>query len=342
MLDSPAGGRIRARPHPRRPIDQDGSKISAPTANGHPDDAGLPPPHTVEVADRVFAYVQPDGSWWINNTGFLVGVDAVTAIDASSTERRTRGFLDAIARVAPLPVRTLVNTHHHGDHTNGNCLFGDATIIGHRNCRDAVKEQRIGGIELVFGDVDWGDLTITPPTVTFDDRVQLFVDDLRVDVDHIGTPAHTTGDVVLWLPEQRVLFAGDLVFNGGTPFVLMGSVAGSLAAVERLRHYGADTIVPGHGAVCGPERLDAVESYLTFVQHVAAEARGAGLSPLEAAREVDLGEYGEWLDVERIVGNLHRAYAELEGQPLGAPIDIITAFLEMIAFNGDRPLRCLA
>ena len=162
----------------------------------HPDDHALPPPETIEVADGVFAYVQPDGSWWINNTGFLVGSDAVTAIDASSTERRTRGFLDAIARVTPRPVRTLLNTHHHGDHTNGNCLFGEATIVAHRNCRELMKEQRIGGLEAVFGEVDWGELTVSPPTLTFDEQVELWVDDLGVEVSYIGTPAHTTGDVV--------------------------------------------------------------------------------------------------------------------------------------------------
>jgi cyclase len=303
---------------------------------------GLAPPHTVEVAERVFAYVQPDGSWWINNTGFIVGDDAVTAIDATSTERRTRAFLDAIARVTPHRVRTLVNTHHHGDHTNGNCLFGEATIIAHRNCREAMQDQQIGGVELVFGDVDWGDLRVVPPTVVFDAGVALFIDGVRADVDHVGTPAHTVGDAVVWLPGPRVLFSGDLVFNGGTPFVLMGSVAGSLEAVKRLRAYGATTIVPGHGAICGPERLDAVEGYLTFVQRLAAEAKAASVSPLEAARRADLGEYRDWLDAERLVGNLHRAYAELDGRPLGAPIDIVSAFLDMIAFNDGRPLRCLA
>src|SRR6185312_5438365 len=80
-----------------------------------------------EVADGVFAYVQPDGSWMINNTGFLVARDGVTAVDACSTERRTRAFLDTVAGVARQPVRTLVNTHHHPDHTAGNGLFAGAT-----------------------------------------------------------------------------------------------------------------------------------------------------------------------------------------------------------------------
>ena len=316
--------------------------MGAPTTHDHADQDDLPPPETVEVADGVFAYVQPDGSWWINNTGFVVGSDGVTAIDASSTERRTRGFLDAIRHVTPAPVRTLVNTHQHGDHTNGNCLFGAATIIGHANCRDGVKEQRIGGLEAVFGDVEWGDLSIAPPTLTFEHEMALWVDDLLVELHYIGGPAHTTGDVLAWLPDRGVLFSGDLVFNGGTPFVLMGSVSGSLAAVERLRTYGATTIVPGHGAVCGPDRLDAVAGYLELVQRIAAEGKAAGLAPLDAARQAELGEYAEWLDAERIVGNLHRAYVELDGQPPGAAIDIIAAFGDMIAFNGGAPLRCLA
>ncbi len=315
--------------------------MSAPTSHGHADNAELGPPETVEVADGIFAYVQPDGSWWINNTGFLVDPDAarVVAVDTCSTERRTRGFLGAITAVTPLPVRTLINTHHHGDHTNGNCLVAEgATIIGHHITREEVLVTRIGGLDAVFGPVDWGDLTPAAPTVTFSDRLDVHVGSRVAELHHFPDPAHTRSDVAVWLPSERLLFAGDLVFNGGTPFVVMGSVAGSLVAVDRLRQFGADTIVPGHGGVCGPEVLDRVEAYLHFVTDVAADAHAAGASPLDAARQVDLGEFAEWLDSERIVGNLHRAYAELDGtEP-----DILAAFGDMLTFNGGHPLRCLA
>jgi cyclase len=316
--------------------------MGAPTSSGHHDDHRLAPPRTEEVAEGLFAYVQPDGSWWINNTGFLVGSTRVVAIDTCSTERRTRGLLDAIATVTTAPVRTLVNTHHHGDHTNGNCLLPDATVLGHHRCRTGVQESRIGGLEAVFGDVEWGELTPSPPTVTFDERLDVHVDDLLVELHHLGTPAHTTGDVVAWVPERSVLYAGDLVFNGGTPFILMGSLAGSLATVERLRGFGAATIVPGHGGVCGPEALDAVAGYLSFVRDLAADAWAAGAPPLDAARSADLGPYAELLDAERLVGNLHRAYAELDGRPHGAPVDLVAAFGDMITFNGGAPLRCFA
>jgi cyclase len=148
--------------------------------------------------------------------------------------------------------------------------------------------------------------------------------------------------VVAWLADDGVLFSGDLVFNGGTPFVVMGSGAGWRGAVAALRALAPTTIVPGHGGVCGIEALDRVEAYLRFVTELAASAKAAGLSPLDAAREADLGEFEELLDAERIVGNLHRAYAELDGAAPGAPIDILSAFGDMITYNGGRPLRCLA
>ena len=155
-------------------------------------------------------------------------------------------------------------------------------------------------------------------------------------------PAHTTNDVVVWIPERRLLFTGDLVFNGGCPFVAMGSIAGSLVAIERLREFGAETIVPGHGPVCGPEVIDDIEAYLRFVQETASAAFASGLSPLEAARQTDLGRFADWHDTERIAGNLHRAYSELRGEPLGTVLDLGPIASDMVELNGGEPVRCLA
>jgi cyclase len=160
----------------------------------------------------------------------------------------------------------------------------------------------------------------------------------------VGTAAHTTNDSIVWLPERSVLFCGDLIFNGGTPFLLMGSVAGAIEVLEDVvRPLGARTIVPGHGPVFeSSEPIDATLDYLRFVTDVAARGRHAGLSPLDAARETGLGRFAAWPDAERIVGNLHRAYAELDGAPNGAPVDIIAALSDMVTYNGGVPLSCLA
>jgi len=296
-----------------------------------------------QVSEGIYAYLQPDGSWWLNNTGFLASRDGVISVDATSTERRTRAYLDAIATVTRKPVRTLVNTHHHGDHTHGNYLFGGATIVGHERCREAILGTPAPPPAGVWTDVDWGPLEPAPPFLTYTDGVTLWSGDLRCEVRYVGTPAHTTNDSIVHIPERSVVFAGDLLFNGGTPFALMGSVSGWIEVLETvLRPLGARTLVPGHGPVCGPEVIDDVLAYLRFVQRTAREAKAQGLSPLQAARAVDLGAFKNLLDAERIVGNLHRAYLELDGGERGAPIDLLQALGDMVAYNAGRPLTCHA
>lgn len=312
-----------------------------------PERAPLPPPRTEEVADGVFAYIQPDGSWWINNSGFIWGRSGpsdVLAIDTCATERRTRALLSEIERFTGQLPATLVNTHHHGDHTNGNCLLPYATILGHKRCREEIVRTGILRPDGIFEPVEWGELEPAPPFVTFDQGVDVQVGDLLVELRHIGVAAHTTNDVYAWVPEHRVLFTGDLVLNGAAPFVLMGSVAGSLLALDRLVEYEAAVIVPGHGEPCTKDALEQAGEYLRLLQLTAEQAIKTGLSPLEAARETDLAAVG--LDhlrhPERLAGNLHRAFAELGGAQPGEEIDIAAAFVDMVSFNGGRPLSCMA
>src|SRR5712692_2208527 len=148
-----------------------------------PQHAQIPPPEVVEVSERVFAYVQLDGSWGLNNAGFIVGRDAVTVIDTCFTERRSRAFHESVRRAAGAgPVRTLVNTQHHGDHTHGNYVFmPGATIIGHEKCREEVIAAGLTTKGL-FPGVEWGDIMVAPPFVTFEERLNLYVGDIRVEL----------------------------------------------------------------------------------------------------------------------------------------------------------------
>jgi cyclase len=299
------------------------------------------PAQLVEVADRVFAYIQPDGSWYINNTGFVVGDSSIICVDACATERRTRAFRESIAAVSSAPVTTLVNTHHHGDHTYGNSFIGAATIVGHENCRTEQLKFGLPANTGIWDPVDWGAVVLAPPTITFTDRLRLWSDDTPIEVNYVGRAAHTTNDSLVWLPQHAVLFCGDLLFNGGTPFVLLGSVVGSIDVLTNtVASIPAQTIVPGHGAPCDQALIATTIGYLSFVLATAKAGRAAGLTPLEAAREADLGEYAAWLDSERIVGNLHRAYRDLDGS--GEDVDFRGALFDMIAYNGGKPLSCYA
>lgn len=299
----------------------------------------IEPPRVEEVADGAFAYIQPDGTWWINNTGFLVGDGGVIAIDTCATEARTRAYLDTMACVSGgAPVRTLVNTHHHGDHTHGNYLFPAATIVAQEKTRTEILKYGIIERELVWPGVEWGDLRAVAPFLTFTESITLHAGEIRAEVRHFGVSAHTSNDSVVWLPEQGVMFTGDLIFNGGTPFLLMGSPGGYLQALQRLLEFGAHTLVPGHGPVCGPDQINVAAGYAAFVQETALRGREAGLDPLSLARETDLGDFAALTDSERLVGNLHSAYAELDG----GDVDVFGALADMVAFNGGKPLSCRA
>ncbi|MGH4026440.1 MAG: MBL fold metallo-hydrolase [Pseudonocardiaceae bacterium] len=295
-----------------------------------------------ELAAGVFAYIQPDGSWWINNSGFLAAGERTVLIDTCATEARTRRLLDEARRTTGAPVRTVVNTHHHGDHTNGNYLTDTATIIGHRGTRESMLATGIERYEQAFEGNDWGRLQLRPPDVTFENSLTLHAGDIRVELQYIGAAAHTTNDILVWLPAQSILFTGDLVFNGGTPFAVMGSIAGSRAAVNRIRELHPRTIVPGHGAVCGPDQLELIDDYFGFVQQAAREGTAAGLTPLQLALELDLGEFAALTDSERIAANLHRAYAELDGEPWGSALDLRSAIHDMVVLNGGQRIRCFA
>ncbi|WP_211323093.1 MBL fold metallo-hydrolase [Amycolatopsis palatopharyngis] len=299
-----------------------------------------------EVADGVFAYVQPDGGWCVNNAGVLVSGKAVALVDTAATEARALRLRKHVLAETGRSPFVVVNTHSHGDHTFGNFVFEQATVFAHQETRREIDQAGLHLTEL-WPDVEWGNIQLSLPTVTYENGVTLYVGDLRAELIHIGL-AHSTNDTVVWVPERKVLFTGDIVMSGVTPFCPLGSVAGSLRAIQQLRELGPTTVVTGHGPVGGPEIFDRTEQYLRWVQVLAKDGVAAGLAPAEVAREADLGQFAELLETERLVPNLHRAFAEERFATHGDSLDMAriikemgAIFGEMVEYNGG-PLSCHA
>ncbi|MEO3855444.1 MBL fold metallo-hydrolase [Acrocarpospora sp. B8E8] len=303
----------------------------------------IAPSRTEQVAPGVYAHVQPDGGWFLNNSGIIVGADTVTVIDSAATASRTQDLRAAVAETTSLPIATLVNTHWHTDHTNGNYQFRGATIVAHERTRAMMLEHAptIPDPNGPFPDVDWGPLEPAPPFLTYAQGLALWAGETRCDISWVGTPAHTVDDSIVWIEEHSVLFAGDLAFNGSAPLMSAGSVAGAIKVLTELSQLGAERVVPGHGDVCGSEIFLLEIDYLKFVQDVAAVGHRLGRTPLETARDAADNPFAGLLDSERLVANLHRSFAELDGAAPGDPIDLIATRRDMIAFNGG-PLRCMA
>jgi cyclase len=290
-----------------------------------------------ELTPGVYAWVQPDGSWFINNAGAVHGGDDVVLIDTCATASRTRRFLSAVAdATGAAPIRLAVNTHWHGDHTFGNALLPASTVlISHEHTRSEILADTMLTAELppIWSPTpDWGLSRTRAPTVVLSQDLTVFAGDHRIELHHPGHEAHTQGDVVAWLPQQRVLFTGDLLFHHVTPLILQGSIAGALRSLGWLRRFPAARIVPGHGPLIDEaelaEVLDAQTRYYHLIQHTARAGFAAGRTPLQAARDCDLGEFAGWPDPQR-------AYADATGNAM----DLMSAFTDAVTFNGG-PFEC--
>jgi len=292
----------------------------------------------VEVRPGIHAWMQADGSWWLNNAGAVSGGTDLLVVDTCATATRAGRFLGALGAVtAGRAPKFAVNTHQHGDHTYGNSLLPATTVlIGQENMREGLRvDPIIDGCPPFWEPVpDWGAVTRRLPDLAVDRALTVHLGDRRVDLRHPGGPAHTTGDLIAWVPDERVLFTGDLVFAGLTPLVFMGSVPGALAAVDWLASFEPEVLIPGHGPILTgddiPRVLDEHRRYYRLVQRAGADGLARSLSPLDAARAVDLGEFAGWADAERIVLNLHRVYADHHGTPL----DLMAAFADAVTYHG--------
>lgn len=301
-----------------------------------------PTPSLVEVGAGTFAYVQPDGGWFINNTGVVVAGDEAVVIDTCATEARTRRFAAAVRGLGVRHVSAVVNTHFHGDHTNGNFVFADSPVIARRGCGARVRASNIADYRTLFVLPDWGELQQRPPTIEFDSAATVSLGDRSIELHGVPGVAHTDHDVVVHVPDAAVLYVGDLVFHGATPLLTFGSIAGSLAALDWVRGFGATTLVPGHGPVAEPSDLDAIERYLRLLQDVAHQACADGTTALAAARQLARGEFAVWGAPERHVGNLHRAIAEVDHpDPQHAEMDMATVIDDMRTAAGGR-ITCWA
>ncbi|MGZ3147495.1 MBL fold metallo-hydrolase [Lentzea chajnantorensis] len=302
-------------------------------------------PELVEVAPSVHAYVQPDGSWMINNTGVVVGSDGtLLLVDTTSTEARNRALLASVATVSDAAPNYVVNTHHHGDHTFGNWLVPSSTVIvAHDACRDEVLTAGLLAAQVLTGP-DYGHLEVRPPSLTYTSSLTLHLGDRVVELHHPG-PAHTRGDTVVWLPDERVLFTGDLVFAGGQPFLAEGSISGYLSALEFLRAFDAEVLVPGHGPLLrGADIirvLDDLVAYTTYLSELAATGHAAGRAPLQVVQGAGPSRFSSWQESERLVGNLHRAYHELDGKPLSERLELLRVWQDMTILHGG-PITCHA
>ena len=289
-----------------------------------------------QLAPNVYAYIQAKATWYWSNAGFIVGKDYVVVVDSLATVGLTRKLREEIRKITDKPIRYLINTHHHGDHTYGNHVFTGATIISHDHCRHELMGTAImdpGMLNAIFPEFDFRGIAVTPADITFDKRLTLHMNGREVRLLHLG-PGHTAGDIIVHLPQEGVIFAGDFIFLYSTPLGMEGSFAGWLKNLDAMAKLDARVYVPGHGPVCGAEGLNLCRDYLVFVRNEAKKRFDKGMTVDEAAKDVDLGQFKQWPNHERILLNLERLWREFRGEdPSTSKLNIAELFLRMDAMT---------
>jgi cyclase len=289
-----------------------------------------------EVGDRAFAYVQAGGGFCVSNAGLLLTDDGPIAIDALFTPAMTRAF-QAAARPHGGDARLLIDTHHHVDHTLGNALF-HAPVIAHRRAREEMQraglhKERLLQIAPYFAKAlaEVGPESVRLPSITFESDLTLYDGAREIRLLPVGR-AHTAGDILIYLPQDRLLYAGDVAFHYVTPLAAEGHVSTWIDVLDRIAGMDVETIVPGHGPVGTKSDLAELRDYFTVVRDQASAAHDAGIDAAQAAREIytRLGRFQAWGEAERLHINVMRLYSEFAGAP-EAPLDAAQSYGGMAA-----------
>jgi glyoxylase-like metal-dependent hydrolase (beta-lactamase superfamily II) len=187
-----------------------------------------------------------------------------------------------------------------------------------------------------FGSFDFAGIELVPPGETFEGEFQMRVGTKDVELIEVG-PAHTRGDTLVFVPRDRVLFSGDILFHGGHPIVWAGPISNWIAACDRILEMELDIIVPGHGPLADKQAVRELRSYFEYVEVEARKRFKAGMTPLEAARDIALDRYSSWGEAERMVVNVDAVYRELsERDDAANPIELFAQMAELAKTVADR------
>lgn len=281
------------------------------------------------------AYLVPDGSWGWSNAGLIEDSGQTLLVDTLFDLKMTGEMLETMKRAVPASARlgAVVNTHANGDHTFGNQLVEGARIIASQACAEDMKlrppeelarwgrewpQMGLAGQfwqEVIGSRFSFEGIRLTLPTETFSGQMTLQVGDKEVHLIEVG-PAHTRGDVLVYVPSDKVLYTGDMLFNGGHPAIWAGPPSNWIKACDLMLSWDLETVVPGHGPLTDRAGIRDFRDYLIYMQTQARRCYDEGMTFEQAADHISLDRWAHLAEEERLYVNIYAFYREFSGGSL--------------------------
>ncbi|MDF1530246.1 MAG: MBL fold metallo-hydrolase [Sedimenticola sp.] len=278
-----------------------------------------------KLAEGVYAYTAEGDP----NTGIIIGDDCVMVIDTQATPDMAQDVIRRIREVTDKPIEYVVLSHYHAVRVMGASAYNPKQIIASQATYDLIVERgqfdfdsEVGRFPRLFQGVE-SVPGLTWPTLTFESSMTLWMGKRRVELMHVGR-GHTKGDIVVWLPEEKILFSGDLVEFGATPYTGDAYLTDWPQTLANVRALGAEKLVPGRGdALTTPETVEAAISGTQDFLNQMFESVKKGRSEGKALNEIYTETYqvlkpkfGDWVIFEHCLPfDITRAFDEAGDYP---------------------------
>src|SRR5215472_14940541 len=271
-----------------------------------------------KLAEGVYAAVSPDGSKAGSNAGFIVGSNGVVVVDTFVSVAAARDLLAEIRKVTNLPIRFVINTHYHLDHTGGNAVFAEAgaTIVAQRNLRGWLRTENLKFFGANPKPEDKARVeALALPDEVYSDALDIYLGSRLIQVRYML--GHTGGDSVVIVPDANVVFGGDLIWQKHLPNLIDATTSDWVKTLDKLlADHPSATFVSGHGDVASPDDVRDFHDYLVTLRDDIAKAQAAGKSGQELVEAVSAqlkDKYGQWRFARFMPLNIAQTAAELSG-----------------------------
>jgi len=274
-------------------------------------------PQIKKIKDGIYVYL---GKEFNSNCGIILTQEGVVLIDSGHNPTDSRAILDAVRKLTPLPVRYLIDTEPHGDHTTGHFVFSPpAIVIAHEGATESMKaayslerNQKLMAQSPEMRAAFEGYRMITPQ-MEYRQKMTLNVGERTFELMYLKG-VHSEADTAVWLPKERVLFSASAVvvnqYNILRPFVTIPDI---LAAAKMMKGLNPEFVIPGHGTPGTVKIFEDSERYYALLLERVGKMAREGKSPDEIKKELRMPEYDGWASKDRIPSNIDAAYKAVKG-----------------------------